>query len=1311
MKDKILFLILLTCFFSFQFHHAVANNQNESKQNSAVIVTTGSDDPTSDILSKDRLSLLTDENGRLLNKNKYLPPDSETDAIQQRYFTGYVADDFFGYSVANAGDVNGDGFDDLIVGAPQNDAVAPDAGRAYIYFGGSIVNSGVDVILSGAATGDKFGWAVSGAGDLNSDGYDDVIVGAPFNDNGGTDAGRAYIYFGGSPMNNSVDVTLTGSNAQDNFGLSVSAAGDVNANGFADVIVGAPGSDGGGTNAGRAQIYFGGNPMNNSVDVTLNGLTAQDNFGTSVSYAGDVNGDGFSDVICGAPNNDAAGTNAGRAYVYLGSNPMNTTADLTVTGAAANDIFGYSVSGNGDVNGDGYSDVVSGAPLNDAGGSYSGSVYVYFGGATLDNTVDVTLAGMTGEYFGHSVSIQGDLNGDGYSDILAGAPNNGAVFTDAGRTYVYYGGSSVDNIRDVMFSGENSLDNLGFKVAFAGDVNGDGYTDILAGAPFNNAGGTASGKVYLYMNSMTGSDIADEYFTGSAANFNLGYSVSGAGDVNGDGYSDMIIGAFGYNSNQGIAYIFFGGSILDNTADVTMTGETAGDVFGHAVSGAGDVNSDGFADVVVGAHFNDAGGSAAGRAYIYFGGASMNNSADVIINGAAANDNHGWSVSSAGDVNGDGYSDIIIGVTGDDYNGTNAGKAVIYFGGQSMNNVADVSLYGGSFPSDFCGHSVSTAGDVNGDGYDDVIVGSIYNDDAGTNAGSAYLYFGGSTMNGGSDLYFTGEAASDEFGSSVSSAGDINGDGISDVIIGAPRNDAGGTNAGRTYIYFGGLSLNGIADVTMTGETDGDELGYSVSTAGDVNNDGFSDVIIGAPKKDVVSNDEGRVYIHFGGSSMDNIAEVTITGNSPEYLGHSVSSAGDVNADGLADVIVGAFANSYNGTSSGRGYLYLSSSPPINPRAISAKDVPYDQGGVLKLKWVRSGNDYQGGGSIVNYLIQQSPPPGITGFMWSSVMTVPATNTTYYSQNVSTDNDSMSNNSGTMFYRITAQTSDMNNYWRSNIISGYSVDNLAPFAPQNLAGTPDNNSIYLTWNQNLEGDLHHYIIYRDGAELATSTTNDFDDAAVTNGSNYDYEIAAVDIHGNIGRLSNLINVPFNNSGSITLTAIMEGFFDYQMVQMRISDTCEVFLRNSSSPYAIVDSYVSVIEKTSLTGVFNMLSAPTGNYYISVKHRNTIEVWSANPVSYTAGSNTNYDLTSAASQAYGSNLIQVSINPDAYGIFSGDVNQDGTVDATDVSTVDNDAFNFVGGYVVTDLTGDDFVDATDFAIADNNASNFVSVVTP
>jgi hypothetical protein len=841
MKDKILFLILLTCFFSFQFHHAVANNQNENKQNSSGIVTIGSDDPSSDILWKDRLSSLTDENGRLLNKNKYLPPDNETDAIQQRFFTGYVADDFFGYSVANAGDVNGDGFDDLIVGAPQNDAIAPDAGRAYIFFGGNIINSGVDVILSGVATGDKFGWAVSGAGDLNSDGYDDVIVGAPFNDNGGTDAGRAYIFFGGSPMNNSVDVILTGSNAQDNFGLSVSASGDVNANGFADVIVGAPGSDGGGTNAGRAQIYYGGNPMNNSVDVTLNGLTAQDNFGTSVSYAGDVNGDGFSDVICGAPNNDAAGTNAGRAYVYLGSNPMNTTADLTITGAAANDIFGYSVSGNGDVNGDGYSDVVSGAPLNDAGGSYSGSVYVYFGGATLDNTVDVTLAGMTGENFGHSVSIQGDLNGDGYSDILAGAPNNGAVFTDAGRTYVYYGGSSVDNIRDVMFSGENSLDNLGFKVAYAGDVNGDGYTDILAGAPFNNAGGTAAGKVYLYMNSMTGSDIADEYFTGSAAYDGLGCSVSGAGDVNGDGYSDLIVGALDYNSSQGIAYIFFGGSVLDNTADVTMIGEAAIDYFGQAVSRAGDVNSDGFADVIVGASGNDAGGSTAGRAYIYFGGASMNNSADVVITGAAAFDNLGWSVASAGDVNGDGYSDVVIGVPGDN---AYAGKGVIYFGGQSMNNVADVDLYGGNFPNDLCGYAVSTAGDINGDGFDDVIVGSIYNDDAGTDAGSAYLYLGGSTMNGTSDLYLTGEATGDYFGSSVSSAGDVNNDGFTDFVVGAP--DGGFNGAGKAYVYFGGNSLNNVADVTITGN-ENNYLGSSISTAGDVNGDGYSDVIVGAP--------------------------------------------------------------------------------------------------------------------------------------------------------------------------------------------------------------------------------------------------------------------------------------------------------------------------------------------------------------------------------------------------------------------------------------------------------------------------------
>ena len=188
-----------------------------------------------------------------------------------------------------------------------------------------------------------------------------MIVGAPYNDAGGSDAGRAYIYFGGSSMDNIADVTLTGAAAGDQFGYSVSTAGDVNGDGYSDVIVGAMIMMPEELKQDRAYIYFGGSRMNNIADIILTGAAASDRFGTSVSTAGDVNGDGYTDVIVGAYDNDAGGTDAGRAYIYFGGASMNNIADVILTGAAAGDFFGGSVSTAGDVNGDGYADVIVGA--------------------------------------------------------------------------------------------------------------------------------------------------------------------------------------------------------------------------------------------------------------------------------------------------------------------------------------------------------------------------------------------------------------------------------------------------------------------------------------------------------------------------------------------------------------------------------------------------------------------------------------------------------------------------------------------------------------------------------------------------------------------------------------------------------------------------------------------------------------------------------------------------------------------------------------------------------------------------------------
>ncbi|MBK6774254.1 MAG: FG-GAP repeat protein [Ignavibacteria bacterium] len=994
-------------------------------------------------VTKEFLNSLTDEKGQKIIHNE----DPEGDAMQERFFTGFAASDQFGYSVSSAGDVNGDGYSDLIIGAPFNDAGGTNAGRAYIYFGGSIINSGVDVILTGLAASDQFGFFVSTAGDVNGDGYSDVIVSAPLNDAVGSNAGRAYIYFGGSTMNNTADVILSGAAANDQFGTSVSSAGDFNGDGFSDVIAGANLNDAGGSNAGRAYIYYGGSVMNSVVDITLTGLAASDQFGLSVSTAGDINGDGYGDVIAGALLNDGGGSNAGRAYIYYGGSSPDNTADVLLTGAAVGDQFGISVSTAGDVNGDGYSDVIAGANLNDATGTDAGSAYIYFGGSIPDNTADVILSGAAGDRFGFSVSTAGDINGDGYSDLIAGALQNDAGGADAGRSYIYFGGINMDNTAHAIITGDAAGDQFGFSVSTAGDMNGDGYSDVICGANLNDAGGSGAGRVYLYLNSMTGTDIADEFFTGAAAFDEFGKSVSSAGDVNGDGYADLIISA-PYNSaggsNAGRVYVYFGGVIQDNVADMIITGAAAFDQFGNSVSSAGDLNGDGFSDVIVGASGNDAGGNAAGRAYIYFGGSLPDTLADVIMTGEAAVDFFGKFVSSAGDVNGDGYSDVIVGAIGNDAGGSDAGRAYIYFGGSSMNNVADL-IFTGEAAGDNFGYSASSAGDLTGDGYSDVIVGAIDNDAGGSDAGRAYIYFGGSSMNNAADIIITGEAAFDGFGVSVSSAGDVNGDGYSDVIVGAYGNDAGGTIAGRAYIYLGGSSMNNAADIIMTGEASGDYFGVSVSSAGDVNGDGYSDVIAGADGNDAGGSSAGRAYIYFGGSSMNNAADIIMTGEaSGDNFGYSVSSAGDVNNDGYSDVVVGAINNDAGGSFAGRAYLYLSSSPSVKPILNTVKDVPNDQGGQIYLKWARSGYDVQSIGTITDYVVQRSYPPSGGNFSWENIAYIPATNEPFYAYTASTPFDSISNSSGTLYFRITARTSISTQYWRSNILFGRSIDNIAP---------------------------------------------------------------------------------------------------------------------------------------------------------------------------------------------------------------------------------------------------------------------------
>jgi len=379
-------------------------------------------------------------------------------------------------------------------------------------------------------------------------------------------------------------------------------------------------------------------------------------FPVSFDRAGDVNNDGYDDIILGG------GEDAGRACIYYGGPAMNLTPDVTFTGANATDMFGNLVSGAGDVNGDGYDDVIIGAPQNDSAGDNAGSAYIFFGGPAMDSVADVNLTGeATCDWFGYSVSGAGDFNGDGYGDVIIGAEQNGAGGFQAGRAYLYLGGQNMDNIPDLVFTGSPS-EHLGMRVSDAGDLNGDGFGDLIVGAYGGDGTYTNDGRAYVYFGGKVIDDVADCILNGTGKDDDFGVCVAGAGDVNGDGYDDVAVGAADYLANNaGRVEVFFGGKNMDGYPDVILKGAYALDYFGLSVSGAGDVNNDGYDDIIVGAENNQTGAYLGGRAYVFHGGPAMDDDWDAAFNGTQNFQHFGKPVSGAGDIDNDSYDDILVG--------------------------------------------------------------------------------------------------------------------------------------------------------------------------------------------------------------------------------------------------------------------------------------------------------------------------------------------------------------------------------------------------------------------------------------------------------------------------------------------------------------------------------------------------------------------------------------------------------------------------------------------------------------------------
>ncbi|MEH2026304.1 hypothetical protein [Nostoc sp.] len=480
---------------------------------------------------------------------------------------------------------------------------------------------------------------------------------------------------------------------------------------------------------------------------------------------------------------------------------------------------------------------------------------------------------------------------------------------------------------------------------------------------------------------------------GIAALNTSGWSVSNAGDINNDGIDDLIIGADSASPNgksqAGQSYVVFGGtnvgsggtlnlSDLNGTNGFIINGIAADDYSGWSVSNAGDINNDGIDDLIIVRQNAEKG---FGQSYVVFGGTNLgsggtlnlsdlNGTNGFIINGIAADDRLGISVSNAGDINNDGIDDLIIGVRGVSPNGiTEAGQSYVVFGGTNLGssgtlNLSDLNgtngfIINGIAKYDYLGTSVSNAGDINNDGINDLIIGaSGASPNSNPYVEQSYVVFGGtnlgsggilnlSDLNGTNGFIINGIAAFYGSERSLSNAGDINNDGIDDLIIGVRGANLNGKyDVGQSYVVFGATNvgsggtlnlsdLNGTNGFFINGIAADDYSGWSVSNAGDINNDGINDLIIGTPVADANGNyDAGQSYVVFGGTNVGsggtlNLSDLNGTNGffingiaANDYSGSSVSNAGDINNDGIDDLIIGAFGASPNGKhQAGQSYV------------------------------------------------------------------------------------------------------------------------------------------------------------------------------------------------------------------------------------------------------------------------------------------------------------------------------------------------------------------------------------------------------
>ena len=793
--------------------------------------------------------------------------------------------------VAGIADLNGDGIPDVIVGSPGSPDKAVGAGRVFVDMGsgtgGAPVTLGdtlTQIIADGVAANDLAGSTVGSIGDMNGDGKAELLIGAPFMNRGTLgDTGVGFVVWG-----------LPGAGGID-LGDPASAAGS----GFA-----------------------------------IRGEAAGDKAGTAMAAIGSLNGDAKPDILVGAPGNDAGGTDAGAAYVVYGRSAISLVnlsslgaGGYKITGAAAGDLAGSVLASIPDMNGDGLPEIVVGAPGSSLGGAGSGAAYVVFGkaGTTTVNLATLGAGGFriiganAGDAAGGALASVGDVNGDGKPDLLIGSPGGDhadIVFGQAGTTDVNLS-SVAAGTGGYTIIPENSGDLVNLSVAGGADLNGDGIPDLVIGASHNSEGGFNAGAVYVVWGgaggmvdlSLVAEGIGGTKIVGTAGSL-TGASVAVTGDMNGDGVSDLIIGSPGAGESVSVVY-------ADSSwqPDPNIYGTNGNDTIGLGYGGyhtVGDTN-----DTISSLAGNDSVSALGGNDSINGG------LGDDTIDAGTGDDT----------LNGGGGDDVLIGGAGNDiYLVDQPGASITELpggGGDTViasidwtlaANVEALTLTGGATSgTGNDGANTLTAGSGNatldGAGGDDTLTGSSGNDSLIGGSGADSMAGGA-----GNDSYVVDNSG--DIISELSGAGNDTvfasvdwtlGDNLEALTLTGTATNGTGNSLNNTLTgTTGNNSLDGGAgDDTLIGGGGDDTL------AGGVGNDVYyvdsaTDVV-----NEAVGGGDDTVYASVDWTMSANIESLVLTGTGPHNVtGNTanndlVGSSGDdtLNGGGGDDTLVGGDGN------------------------------------------------------------------------------------------------------------------------------------------------------------------------------------------------------------------------------------------------------------------------------------------------------------------------------------------------------------------------------------------------------------------